>query len=118
MIPSRTTSYSQVNAMGLKVTGLISSGQVAVYNIDPTEPMGSWKSAWTTCRRAAGVWCGLHDLRHTFMSVLAEEGVTESTLKVLAGWMLRKMLECYSHSSNKAKHEAVNKLPRHRPKSA
>ena len=30
------------------------AGAAAVYNTDPTKPMGSWKSAWTTCRKAAG----------------------------------------------------------------
>ncbi len=92
------------------------TGQVAIYDLDPTKPMGSWKSAWTTCRKAAGVWCRLHDLRHTFISILGEQGVPESTLKALAGWMSRKMLERYSHSSNKAKRDAVNKLPSLRPR--
>jgi hypothetical protein len=77
--------------------------------------MGSMKSAWTTCRKAAGVWCRLHDLRHTFISGLAEAGVLESTMKAIAGWMSAMMLERYSHTRAKAKREAVNKLPRRRP---
>ena len=93
-------------------------GKVAVYDVDPTQPMGSWKTAWTTCRKAAGVRCRLHDLRHTFISALGEEGVPESTLKALGGWMSRKMLERYSHASNKAKRDAVNKLPSRRPRKA
>jgi integrase len=39
------------------------SGAVTVFDLEPTKPMGSWKSAWTACRKAAGVWCRLHDLR-------------------------------------------------------
>lgn len=91
------------------------TGAVAVYDLDPTKPMGSWKSAWTTCRKAAGVWCRLHDLRHTFISALGEAGVPESTMKAIAGWMSAKMLERYSHTRNQAKRDAVNKLPRRRP---
>ena len=91
------------------------TGAVAVYDIDPTKPMGSWKTAWTTCRKAAGVWCRLHDLRHTFISALGEAGVPESTLKAIAGWMSAKMLERYSHTRIQAKRNAVNKLPRWRP---
>ncbi|MGC9293639.1 MAG: tyrosine-type recombinase/integrase, partial [Acidobacteriaceae bacterium] len=77
---------------------------------------GSMKSAWTTCRKAAGVWCRLNDLRHTFISALGEAGVPESTMKAIAGWMSAKMLERYSHSRTEAKRKAVKKLPRWRPK--
>jgi integrase len=91
------------------------TGAVAVYDLDSTKPMGSWKSAWTTCRKAAGVWCRLHDLRHTFISALGEAGIPESTMKAIAGWMSAKMLERYSHTRNQAKQDAVNKLPRRRP---
>ena len=90
-------------------------GAVSVWGLDPTKPMGSMKSAWTTCRKAAGVWCRMHDLRHTFISALAEAGVPESTMKAIAGWMSAKMLERYSHTRAQAKREAVNKLPQRRP---
>jgi integrase len=92
------------------------TGKVAVYDMDPTKPMGSWKSAWTACRKAAGVRCRLHDLGHTFISALGETGVPDSTIKSIAGWMSAKMLERYSHTRNQAKRDAVNKLPRRRPK--
>ena len=45
---------------------------------------------------AAGVRCGLHDLRHTFCTMLA-----------LMGHMSRAMLERYSHIRMAAKREAV-----------
>ena len=70
-------------------------GAISVWGLDPTKAMGSMKSAWTTCRKAAGVWCRLHDLRHTFISAFAEGGVPESTMKAIAGWMSAKMLERY-----------------------
>jgi len=91
------------------------TGDVAIYNLDPAKPMGSMKTAWTACRKAAGVWCRLHDFRHTFISALGEAGVPDSTIKVPAGWMSAKMLERYSHARNQAKRDAVSKLPRRRP---
>lgn len=90
-------------------------GAVKVYDLDPTKPMASMKVAWTACRKAAGVWCRLHDLRHTFISALGEAGVPESTMKAIAGWMSAKMLERYSHTRQQAKRDAVNKLPRRLP---
>jgi integrase len=86
-----------------------------VWALDPSQPMGSLKSAWTTCRKTAGVWCRLHDLRHTFISALGDAGVPESTMKAIAGWMSAKMLERYSHTRNEAKRDAVNKLLRRKP---
>ena len=91
-------------------------GAVKVYDLDPTKPMASMKVAWTACRKAADVSCRLHDLRHTFISALAEAGVPESTMKAIAGWMSAKMLERYSHTRNQAKRDAVNKLPPRRRK--
>jgi integrase len=82
---------------------------------DPTIPMGSMKTAWTACHKAAGVWCRLHDLRHTFISALGEAGVPESTMKAIAGRMSAEMLERYSHTRQQAKRDQVNKLPRRRP---
>ena len=86
------------------------NGAVAVWNINPEEPIGSWKVAWTACRKTAKVSCRLHDLRHTFVSRLAEAQVADSTLTALSGWMSRKMLERYSHVRNEAKRRAVELL--------
>jgi integrase len=86
------------------------TGMVAVYDIHPTRPIGSWKVAWTACRSKAKVSCRLHDLRHTFVSRLGAAKVADSTLTALSGWMSRKMLERYSHTRNEAKRHAVELL--------
>ena len=54
-----------------------------------------------------GVSCRLHDLRHTFATRLAENGVPESTMLALMGHMSRAMLERYSHIRMTAKRDAV-----------
>ena len=77
---------------------------------DPTRPVTTIKSAWEGVRTAAGVGCRFHDLRHTAITKLAEQGVPDSTMKALAGHVHEKMLERYSHIRMAAKREAVEAL--------
>jgi hypothetical protein len=60
---------------------------------DPTRPVSYIKHGWETLRDLAKVSCRLHDLRHTFATRLAENGVPESTMLALMGHMSRAMLE-------------------------
>jgi integrase len=78
---------------------------------DPALPMKSWRTAWRSMTRAAGL-AGLrfHDLRHHCITRLAEAGVPEQTLMAIAGHVSREMLEHYSHIRMKAKREAVATL--------
>jgi integrase len=77
---------------------------------DPTRPVTTLKSAWEGVRSAAGVTCRFHDLRHTAITKLAEQGVPDSTMKALAGHVHERMLERYSHIRMAAKREAVEAL--------
>lgn len=77
---------------------------------DPTRPTVEIKTCWTSIRKAAGVWCRLHDLRHTFCTKLAEAGVPESTMLALMGHMSRAMLERYSHVRMEAKRKAIDAI--------
>jgi integrase len=92
---------------GLSGEGGHKSGKVSVYDVDPSKPIGSWKVAWTACRKTAGVTCRLHDFRHSFVSALAEAQVADSTLMSLTGHMSKRMIEHYSHVRNQTKREAV-----------
>jgi integrase len=74
---------------------------------DPGKPMTGVKHAWEGLRKDSGVRCRLHDLRHTFATRLAENGVPESTMLSLMGHMSRAMLERYSHIRMAAKRTAV-----------
>ena len=52
-----------------------------------------------------------HDMRHTFISRLAENpNVSEQTIKALAGHVSRQMLERYSHIRSQAKQAAIRAL--------
>jgi integrase len=85
-------------------------GSVVVWDRNPEKPLGSWKVAWGACRKLAGVECRLHDLRHTFVSRLADGQTADHTIMALAGHMSRKMMERYSHARNAAKRQAVDAL--------
>jgi integrase len=86
------------------------NGAVVIWDRNPEQPMGSWKVAWGACRKAAGLQCRLHDLRHAFVSRLAEGQTSDQTIMALAGHMSRKMMERYSHVRNEAKRMAVERL--------
>jgi integrase len=97
--------------------GLIGEGEdghfgnkVAPYDVRPTVPIGSWKTAWRTARKEAGVNCRWHDMRHTFISRLAEGQASDATIMSLAGHVSRKMMEKYSHTRNEAKRAAISVL--------
>ena len=77
---------------------------------DPTGPITTLKKAWDNVRKAAGVRCRFHDLRHTALTNMAEAGVPESTMMALAGHMSRAMLERYSHVRMEAKRKAVEAI--------
>jgi integrase len=78
--------------------------------IDPTRPVTTIKSAWESVRKAAGVSCRLHDLRHTAATKMAEGAIPEATMKALLGHMSKVMLERYSHIRDEAKRSAVESL--------
>jgi integrase len=76
----------------------------------PTHPdrqVTDISSGWDLIRANANITHRLHDLRHTFATQLAENGVSESTMLALMGHMSRAMLERYSHIRMDAKREAV-----------
>jgi integrase len=92
--------------------GLAGNSRLPVlYKIDLKRPLGSWRKAWRIASKAAGVRYRPHDMRHTFISRLAENpNVSEQTIKALAGHVSRQMLERYSHIRSQAKQAAIQAL--------
>jgi len=74
---------------------------------DPTRHATDITWGWDKLRRDTKVSCRLHDLRHTFATQLAENGVPESTMLALMGHMSRSMLERYSHIRLASKRDAI-----------
>ena len=96
------------------------------YGFNPEKPIGDWGKAWDgACRRATaklkedfgesavGIQYRWHDLRHTFITRLAERPeVSEQTIMSLAGHVSKEMLARYSHIRAAAKQAAIATLER------
>jgi integrase len=93
-------------------TGMRGNNREAhIHSIDPTKPIGEWKKAWKDACRVAGVNYRWHDLRHSFVTRLAENpAVSEQTIMALAGHVSRAMLQRYSHIRNQAKQAAITAM--------
>jgi integrase len=93
-----------------KGEGTAEQGVMTAYDVDPSKPLGAWKRAWTTAKKEAGVECRIHDLRHHFISALAQTQTPDATIQAISGHLSRKMLEHYSHVRLETKRRAVEAL--------
>lgn len=67
---------------------------------DAQKPSRSNKTAWSACKRRAGVRCRFHDLRHTFLSIaLLERKLNPLHVAVYAGVSLEEIQRTYLHPS-------------------
>ncbi len=91
-----------------------SGNKVIDYNVtafDPNRHLKSWRSAWRTLTKKAGLpGFRFHDLRHCAITQLAENGASDSTIMAIAGHVSRRMLERYSHVRMEAKRTAMEAL--------
>jgi len=79
--------------------------------LDPTKPMASWRSAWRSLRKAAGLsHVRFHDGRHTALTRLAEKGVPDWVIRAQFGHVSPAMMAVYSHVRRKALDEAAKAL--------
>ncbi len=91
-------------------------GAATMYEIDRSCQMGEWKTAWKAVCKGAKVAYRWHDLRHTFVSRLAENPMnSEETIRSLAGHVSREMLARYSHIRIAAKKQAIASLEQQHP---
>ena len=93
-----------------KGEGAPERGIMTHYDVDPAKPLGAWKRAWSTAKKQAGVECRIHDLRHHFISALAQTQTPDATIQAISGHLSRKMLEHYSHVRLESKRRAVETL--------
>jgi integrase len=101
LLPSfRNSHFSGKKVIDYTVTGC-----------DPTRHLKSWRSAWRTLTRKAGLpGFRFHDLRHCAITQLAENGTSDSTIMAIAGHVCRRMLEQYSHVRMEAKRKGMEAL--------
>ncbi len=84
---------------------------MTVYDADLGRPMGSWRKTWLEACKRAGVRHRWHDLRHSFVTRLAERPeVSEQTIRALAGHVSNQMLQHYSHIRSQAKQAAIRAI--------
>jgi len=93
-----------------KGKGAAERGSMTGYAVDRSKPLGSWKTAWASAKQHAKVECRMHDLRHSLVSKLAEEGIAQSTIKAISGHTTAQMVELYSHISQEAQRQALASL--------
>ena len=79
--------------------------------LDPTRPMTSWRSAWRSLRKAAGLsHVRFHDGRHTALTRLAEAGQPDWVIQAQIGHVSPAMMKTYSHIRRKALDDAASVL--------
>jgi integrase len=77
----------------------------------------SWRRAWRSALGKANLKYRWHDLRHTFVTRLAENPeISEQTIRALAGHVSQQMLQRYSHIRRQAKEDAILALDAQRLK--
>jgi integrase len=79
--------------------------------IDPTKPLTSWRSAWRSIRKAAGLTSvRFHDGRHTAITTLAEKGLPDWVIQAQVGHVAPEMMKTYSHIRREALNQAAAAL--------
>jgi integrase len=67
--------------------------------LDPTRGMTSWRSAWRSIRKAAGLTeVRFHDGRHTAITTLGEKGLPDWVIQAQVGHVSPQMMKTYSTS--------------------
>ncbi|OFV95116.1 MAG: hypothetical protein A3F68_10620 [Acidobacteria bacterium RIFCSPLOWO2_12_FULL_54_10] len=79
--------------------------------VQPDKPMKTWDTTWLRITKKAGLsGFRFHDLRHHAITELAEKGLSDQTIMIIAGHVSREMLEHYSHIRLDAKRRALESL--------
>jgi integrase len=79
--------------------------------LDPRDHRPDLDRAWRIVRTKAGLdTLHFHDLRHTTITRLCEEGVPDWTIRALVGHVDERMLSIYSHPRKTALRDAIRKL--------
>jgi integrase len=86
---------------------------------DPTRPASKTflRKSWARLRLITGQpELRPHDLRHSCITRLLEEGADPETVRSIAGHLTQEMTEYYSHQRKRVKYAAVKKIEPKQPK--
>lgn len=79
--------------------------------IDPSRAMTSWRTAWRSMRKAAGLSdVRFHDGRHTAITTLADKGLPDWVIQAQVGHVAPEMMKTYSHIRRQALNQAADAL--------
>jgi integrase len=79
--------------------------------MDPTRGMTTWRTAWRSIRKAAGLTSvRFHDGRHTAITTLAERGLPDWVIQAQVGHVAPEMMKTYSHIRREALNTAAAAL--------
>jgi integrase len=82
---------------------------------DVTRHQVSWITSYRNLRKAAGLGkLRFHDMRHTFISMMGEQGVPLPVVGAMVGHMSAAMIRHYTHISASAQRQAVEMLEKFR----
>jgi integrase len=83
---------------------------------DVAQHQQGWRTAWQNLRKKAGLeGVRFHDLRHTFITRMAENNVPLPVVRSMVGHMSAKVTEHYTHISPNAARAAVELLEKLHP---
>jgi integrase len=105
------------------LSGLKRSGEYVIAGDQPKFPRKDLKRPWAAVSKAAGLeGVRLHDLRHTFASILASEGFSLPQIGKMLGHSNSKTTERYAHLANEPLRKAADAvgaaMERKKPKAA
>jgi hypothetical protein len=85
--------------------------EAVIWKLAPRRQVQSWQRACRKVLKDTGLKYRWHDLRHTFITRLAENpNISEETIRALAGHVCKEMLQRYSHIRVRAKQDAIAAL--------
>lgn len=78
--------------------------------------MTSWRSAWRSILREAGIKARFHDLRHSACTTMLEKGLPDHVVMAQLGHVSPQMLKTYGHIRRQALNQAAAALEPKFPK--
>ncbi len=89
------------------------SFDASISSTEPSKAVGTLKTAWHTAKKAAKVKARWHDLRHTAVTRLLENGQTLPMVASIMGWSASttvRMAQRYGHISTDARRAAMETM--------
>ena len=103
----RVAQASQLSFLGIEQTPETPIVTSAVGTRMRAQNLARW---WNRHMSEIGVDCRPHELRHTFLTLLANSGASAASLRSIAGWSSIEMASVYVHDDMEANAAAVGML--------